>query len=589
MKHTLFFFAFFLCGTGVFAGELRATMQQSPFILVVVPEADTTTTSSAVYRLSASTNPGRSVTINGNPYRVYSSGAFAGLLDLQVGENLFQIASVGAAGDTMFKSLVLLRQPPITTTPQDSLTIDDEMLEPSTSMWLTAGDLLHVQCKGTPNCTGTYLDSLPMVEAPLEEAGGLGGVYRAVYRVKGTDTMTNRPITFRLVDSTGRVVTKNTRAKIYFRGQDFPLAGITKGNRPALAFGLGKDRLGGAKLSFVNPGILLPITGKVGGQYRVALTENQEAWIDDDNVDLKNSGVLLTGSLTGNIYVYGDQKYDYVTMTMSNRMPYSSIQESDPTRIHVDVYGTVSNTNWIVQQPTAREVVNVYYTQPEKDLFRVTMELKHKQIWGYEIGYDGTTLVIKVRRQPKHLDIGALTFALDAGHGGDNLGALGSTGAREKDINLSTVYHLKDELEDRGARVILTRSDDTFSYTSARLKAVLDSGADMLISIHSNSIGYTSNPIDIRGCATFYKYICYRPLSQYILESVLKTGIPRWGNVGNFNFTLNSPTELPNVLVELAFMSNPEDEMKLIDDDFRKELAKKIADGVDDFLESCEE
>jgi N-acetylmuramoyl-L-alanine amidase len=118
---------------------------------------------------------------------------------------------------------------------------------------------------------------------------------------------------------------------------------------------------------------------------------------------------------------------------------------------------------------------------------------------------------------------------------------------------------------------------------------VLDSGADMLISIHSNSIGYTSNPIDIRGCATFYKYICYRPLSQYILESVLKTGIPRWGNVGNFNFTLNSPTELPNVLVELAFMSNPEDEMKLIDDDFRKELAKKIADGVDDFLESCEE
>ncbi len=588
MKKITFFVSLLYAVTSLAAG-LRATTQQSPFILVVVPESDTTMTPSSVYRLSASTNPGRSVTINGTPFGVYTSGAFAGLLDLQVGENLFRIASVGAAGDTVFKSLFFLRQPPITTTPQDSLTIDEEMVEPSTSMWLTGGDLLRVQCKGTPNCTVTFLDSLPMAEATPEETGGLGGVYRAVYRVKGTDTMANRPITFRLVDSTGRVVTKNTRAKISFRGGDFPLAGITKGDRPALAFGLGKDRLGGAKLSFVNPGILLPITGKVGRQYRVALTENQEAWIDDDEVDLKSSGVLLTGALTGNINVYGDQKYDYVTVTMSSRMPYSSIQESDPTRIHVDVYGTVSNTNWIVQQPTAREVVNVYYTQPEKDLFRVTIELKHKQVWGYEIRYDGTALVIKVRRQPKHLDIDALTFALDAGHGGDNLGALGSTGAREKDVNLSTAFHLKSELEDRGAKVVLTRSNDTFSYNSARLKTVLDSGADILVSIHSNSIGYTSNPVDIRGCATFYKYICYRPLSQFILESVLKTDLPRWGNVGNFNFTLNSPTELPNVLVELAFMSNPEDEMKLVDDDFRKELARRIADGIDDFLESCEE
>ena len=577
------------CILTISAGELNAATQRAPFILVVVPEADTTVTASAVYRLSASTNPGRSVAINGTPYKVYPSGAFGGLLELEAGENLFTIVSAGVAGDTLVKSILFTRTAPLTTTPQDSLTIEGAMLEPSTSMWLGEGDLLYVQCKGTPNCTASFLDGMPMKEVPPSEAGGIAGVYRGTYKVKAADTLTDQRITFRLADSTGRAVTRETKAKISFKGGEFPIVGVTKGDRPALGFGLGEDRLGGAKLSFVNPGIILPITGKVGDMYRIALTENQEAWIDEDMVDLRASMTLPPVSLTGSINVYGDQKYDYVNVTMSDRLPYSSTQDADPTRVHIDVYGAASNTNWIIQQQTAREVVNVYYTQPEKKLFRLTIELKHKQVWGYEISYRGSTLSIKVRRQPERLKISALTFALDAGHGGDNFGALGSTGAKEKDVNLSTVLYLKKELEDRGAHVVLTRSDDTFSFNSERLKTVFASGADILISIHSNSTGYTSNPLEIRGVSTFYKYICYRPLSRCVLESVLKTDLPRWGNVGNFNFTLNSPTELPNALVELAFMSNPEDEMKLLDDEFRKELANKIADGVEDFLEYCDE
>jgi N-acetylmuramoyl-L-alanine amidase len=75
----------------------------------------------------------------------------------------------------------------------------------------------------------------------------------------------------------------------------------------------------------------------------------------------------------------------------------------------------------------------------------------------------------------------------------------------------------------------------------------------------------------------------------FILKQVLKTGLSSFGNVGSFNFALNSPTELPNVLVETAFISNPEDEMRLMDDEFRLTLAKRIADGIEDFLDSCDE
>lgn len=587
-RHSVLFTAvlYWFCGAVALSQPVD---QATPYIRLIVPEADTLRTSSGVYRLSASTNPGRSVTINGVSYKVFPSGAFAGLLDLTVGDNLFTVQSVGPARDTVSKSFVVIRSKPLETTRLDTLAIEDAMMQPRADMWLGEGDLLRVQFKGTPRCKASFLNGIPMREMPAEETWGIAGIYRGVYKVRPEDSLLTQPITFTLEDSTGKSVQKDLRRTVLFRPRDFPMVGITKGDRPALAYGLGEDRLGGAKLSFINPGISLAITGKTGDKYRVGLAAEQEAWIDTDMVQLQPPGTFAPISLTGNMTVYGDAKYDYVSVTMSEKLPYSSLQELSPTRIHVDVYGAVSNTNWIVQRETAKEITNVYYAQIDKHVLRLTIELKHTQIWGYGISYAGNSLLITVRRQPEKLNIKALTFALDAGHGGENDGALGSTGAKEKDVNLSTVMHLKELFEDKGARVLLTRKDDTFSYNSERLRKVIEGGADILISIHANSIGSTSNPLDTKGVSTYYKHMCYRPLSTFILDAVLRTGLSRWGNVGSFNFTLNSQTELPNVLVELAFMSHPEDEIKLLDDDFRREIAEKIVDGVEDFLDECEE
>ena len=195
----------------------------------------------------------------------------------------------------------------------------------------------------------------------------------------------------------------------------------------------------------------------------------------------------------------------------------------------------------------------------------------------------------RVKRQPERLKLKALKFVLDAGHGGDNAGALGSTGAKEKDVNLSTVLHLKELLEDKGATVLLTRGADSAASMQGRLQTALGANPDILISVHSNSIGYTTNPEETRGVSTYYKHIGFRPLSEFILKRVVAAGLPSYGNVGSFNFILVSPTEMPNVLVELAYMSNPQDEMKLLDDGFRKDLARAIVRGVEDFLDSCDE
>jgi N-acetylmuramoyl-L-alanine amidase len=126
---------------------------------------------------------------------------------------------------------------------------------------------------------------------------------------------------------------------------------------------------------------------------------------------------------------------------------------------------------------------------------------------------------------------------------------------KEKDVTLPIVLRLKNELEDRGARVVLTRTDDSDLTMLDRLKTIWSEDADILVSIHANSVGLTANPADIQGAATFYKHVCYRPLSMFVLKQILDTGLSSFGNIGSFNFALNSPTELPNVLIEIYFQS----------------------------------
>ena len=67
---------------------------------------------------------------------------------------------------------------------------------------------------------------------------------------------------------------------------------------------------------------------------------------------------------------------------------------------------------------------------------------------------------------------------------------------------------------------------------------------------------------------------------------MLELGLQEYGNTGSFNFMLNSPTEYPNALVETLFLSNPEEEMKILDPEFQQQMAEKIVTGIKDFLEA---
>ena len=74
-----------------------------------------------------------------------------------------------------------------------------------------------------------------------------------------------------------------------------------------------------------------------------------------------------------------------------------------------------------------------------------------------------------------------------------------------------------------------------------------------------------------------------------MLDRLLELGLKNFGLVGNFNFTMNAPTEYPNVLLEVLFMSSLVDEELLADTNFRKKVAKQVVLGLEDYLKKIKE
>ncbi len=361
------------------------------------------------------------------------------------------------------------------------------------------------------------------------------------------------------------------------------LVGKTTGPLPFLEYGLGDDRLGGAKMTFLDSNIVMKVVDSVKDDYKVKLSTNHYGWLAKTSFKGSDSVHVAPYYLTGSWKVYGDDKYDYVTVSLDERLPYRSIQEINPSRIIVDIFGVTSNTNWITQLSTVKEIKNAYYEQIEDDVFRMIIELKHQQHWGYFIFYDGKSLVIRVKRQPAKLTMQNLFIAIDAGHGGTNTGAAGATSnIIEKDYTLKIAKEVEKYFTAKKVKTFMTREHDTDLTMIDRTLMLRQQDPDILISVHLNSASSDT----VKGVSTYYRYIGFRPLSQAILKRMQELKLKEWGNVGAFNFSLSGPTEYPNCLLEVGFLSNREDEKKILNPKFHKQVAQKIYLGIDDWLRS---
>jgi N-acetylmuramoyl-L-alanine amidase len=552
----------------------------NPFIKLVEPVSDKNLVKASRQFIVGSTCKDCNLTINSQPVKVYATGAFAYELNLKAGDTTFTIIAFAASNKSIVKKIsynYTLPAPPDTVKVLDIVNIETF---PEGNLMVQPGDKINFKVKGLAGCKVVANKNIMLYEIP----GIMPGIYQGEYTVKETDSFLVKKIPVTITDKKGNAITKESKYNISMFSPLNPSIAVTKGRLAHLLFGLGDDRLGGAKMGYLDSLVQLHIIGKVGNKYKVQLSKYRTAFIDDELVQFLPKGTFTPESLTNSWRVYGDSLYDYVNLGLFTRLPYQSMQLINPSKIVVDVFGAINNSNWITQLENVQEIKNVYYEQTEDEVFRITIELKHQQHWGHQIYYKGNTLILKVKRQPQDLALNKLTIAVDAGHGGSNNGAFGPTGSLEKMLTLAVSLKLQKMLEQSGAKVIMTRTTEKFVDNKDRILFYRDSVPDLLVSIHLNSAG---DPIRVSGTSTFYRYIGFRNLSHAIYKRMLELGLKEYGNTGSFNFMLNSPIEYPNALVETLFISNPEDEMKILDEGFQQQIADRIVLGVKDFLEGC--
>lgn len=168
----------------------------------------------------------------------------------------------------------------------------------------------------------------------------------------------------------------------------------------------------------------------------------------------------------------------------------------------------------------------------------------------------------------------------DAGHGASDPGAIGPTGKKEKDFNLTMALKLEELFKNHPSiDFSLTRRTDVFLELKQRVKIANSQPADLFISIHANAASSSAN-----GTETFYNRTTSAPLAGVIQRHMqAATGFKdRGARYGNF--AVIRDTKMDAVLLEVGFISNPEEEKKLFQDDFQNRVALAIAQGICEYL-----
>jgi N-acetylmuramoyl-L-alanine amidase len=248
----------------------------------------------------------------------------------------------------------------------------------------------------------------------------------------------------------------------------------------------------------------------------------------------------------------------------------------------------------------------------------------------YPKGKGGKAEVVKsVRAMPvKTRDV---VVMIDPGHGGNDPGAQGNAGTWEKNITLMVSRELKRQIDKTpGMRAVLTRDGDYYVGLEDRYRKAREAKADLFVSIHADAFsssdargssvwmlsprGATSeaarfladreNNADLVGGVKLDKkdntlaavlldlsqsstIEASGTVAQQVLRAIAKLGPTHRGYVEKANFVVLRSPDVPSILVETAFITNPEEEKRLNNADQREQLATAILNGVRNYFEAA--
>ncbi|ADQ14318.1 N-acetylmuramoyl-L-alanine amidase [Halanaerobium hydrogeniformans] len=285
-----------------------------------------------------------------------------------------------------------------------------------------------------------------------------------------------------------------------------------------------------------------------------------------------------------------DEDFQNLAVALTGNPDYEVKKFTHPHRIVIDVENTIDNISELdlpEKGSLIKDIRSSNYVIEDREVTRLVFELD--EYYNHRVNESDQGRVINIALS-KHDDVlddikemPERLIVVDAGHGGFDPGAIGRAGLEEKEPALAISLKIAELLEAEGQNVLLTRDKDEFLSLQQRVRIANQSGADLFVSIHSNS---TNNP-EVGGVETYFNHNnteYSRRFAEKIHDKLSRNlGLVDRG-LKNDNFYVIRYTEMPSALVELGFLSNPEEEALLKTDEFRNKAANLIVDGVLDYI-----
>lgn len=320
------------------------------------------------------------------------------------------------------------------------------------------------------------------------------------------------------------------------------------------------------RMAHLQMNVPLIVDGEKSGFYRVVLGENKKGWVAKSNVKAFEGYLNTPAVISGYDFVDSSDYFTFV-FHLDKKTPFEIVEGETFYLKFYNVKDCDENT-YIFEFPYAEATGT-------------------KKLIGYSGNYVGNDFIFKVRKFPKvnkKHPLKDITIAVDAGHGGKDSGAIGCCGDKEKDITLAIAKYLEHEFKHRGANVVMTRREDVYVGLRERVDIANSKDAMFLLSIHGNALPDGTNPLKHKGTSIYYYYNQAKLLAANVLVAMNKQLGTQNDRVRQGSLALVRNTNALSILIEVAYLINPEDNAMLINQHFQKKCAKSIADGIEKYL-----
>lgn len=336
--------------------------------------------------------------------------------------------------------------------------------------------------------------------------------------------------------------------------------------------------IGGSYWHFPVQGAKLKAVAETPTFYRVEFAAQLIGVIDKSFVAV-DSVTELPSIKIGNATVSHGNERTHVTFASSGITTWREQISEAGRRMELTLYDCVCAVDRIRYHGESISYVDDVNWNQQADGLHLLIRTGIPLDYGYLINSTDSTLTVSFRDLPRAGLRGKL-IVLDPGHGGSADGAIGPRGSKEKDVVLNWAKVLARELETQGATVALTRERDQELSLADRVQFARKIGADVMLSLHANALPDGENPADRRGAGTYYYHSAGRELAEYVHSELLAATELANDGIFDANLAVVRPTDFPAVLIEAAYLMQPEEELHLRDEGFLVKLSQGVSRGL---------